>query len=147
MNESARPGRLAVLPFRTCIIARLNGLISVVNSVISALASLAGVSFGGFRTIGNVSIPKLAKGGTVSSGTALVGEEGPELLTVGGGRATVTPLTATVDGKSMAALTGSQQIRTNVDVRFSGSLSQLAAVLQPVITAETTRIGTNFVKR
>lgn len=128
------------------IIARLNGLISVVNSVISALASLAGVSFGGFRAIGNVELPRLAKGGTVSSGTAMVGEEGPELLTVAGGRATVTPLTATVDGKSMAALTGSQQIRTTVDVRFSGSLSQLAAVLQPAITAETQRIGGSFTK-
>lgn len=38
-------------------------------------------------------IPQLAKGGIVSSGTAMVGEAGPELLTVANGRAMVQPLT------------------------------------------------------
>lgn len=39
-------------------------------------------------------IPQLAKGGILSSGTALVGEAGPELLTMSGGRAIVQPLTS-----------------------------------------------------
>ena len=109
-------------------------------------ASLVGISFGGIKQIGNVNLPKLAKGGEVLSGTALVGEAGPELLTVSGGRAVVTPLTATVDGGSIAKVMGSQQIRTDVGINFQGSLSQLAAVLQPVIVAETKRIGPSFTK-
>lgn len=128
------------------MIAKINSLISLVNSVISALASLVGISFGGIKQIGNVNLPKLAKGGEVLSGTALVGEAGPELLTVSGGRAVVTPLTATVDGGSIAKVMGSQQIRTDVGINFQGSLSQLAAVLQPVIVAETKRIGPSFTK-
>lgn len=128
------------------MIAKINSLISLVNSVISALASLVGISFGGIKQIGNVNLPKLAKGGEVLSGTALVGEAGPELLTVSGGRAVVTPLTATVDGGSIAKVMGSQQIRTDVGINFQGSLSQLAAILQPVIVAETKRIGPSFTK-
>lgn len=128
------------------MIAKINSLISLVNSVISALASLVGISFGGIKQIGSVNLPKLAKGGEVLSGTALVGEAGPELLTVSGGRAVVTPLTATVDGGSIAKVMGSQQIRTDVGINFQGSLSQLAAVLQPVIVAETKRIGPSFTK-
>lgn len=38
------------------------------------------------------SVPMLAKGGIMSSGTAIVGEAGPELLTVGSGRSMVQPL-------------------------------------------------------
>lgn len=128
------------------MIAKINGLISLVNAVISALASLAGMSFGGIKQIGSVKLPKLASGGEVLSGTALVGEAGPELLTVSGGRAVVTPLTATVDGGSIAKVMGSQQIRTDVGISFQGSLAQLAAVLQPVIVAETKRIGPSFTK-
>lgn len=40
----------------------------------------------------SVSIPGYAKGGVLRRGTALVGEEGPELLTIKGGAAVVTPL-------------------------------------------------------
>jgi phage-related minor tail protein len=42
-------------------------------------------------------LPAFANGGTLSSGSALVGEAGPELLTVHNGRATVTPLTKTTN--------------------------------------------------
>lgn len=42
-------------------------------------------------------LPAYANGGTLSSGSALVGEAGPELLTVHNGRATVTPLTKTTN--------------------------------------------------
>ena len=37
--------------------------------------------------------------------------------------------------------------QTNVNVQFSGSLAQLASVLQPVITAETRRIGGSLAAR
>ena len=41
----------------------------------------------------NYNMPGLATGGVLSSGTALVGEAGPELLSMNGGRAVVQPLT------------------------------------------------------
>ena len=62
--------------------------ISGVNSVIGTLNKLPGVNIG---TIG--SIPYLAKGGIVAKGSAIVGEAGPELLTVANGRTVVQPLT------------------------------------------------------
>lgn len=85
------------------IIGVLNTIIDGVNAVINALNTIqvdipdwvpvfGGNSFG--INIPNVGkIPYLAKGGVVTSGSAIVGEAGPELLTVSGGRAIVTPLT------------------------------------------------------
>ena len=132
--------------FVNAVLGMLNSLIGAINSVCNAVAGLFGGSFGGFQKFNAVNLPKLAKGGEVLSGTALVGEAGPELLTVSGGRAVVTPLTATVDGGSIAKVIGSQQIRTDVGISFQGSLAQLASVLQPFIVAETKRIGPSFTK-
>ena len=123
------------------IIGFLNAIIDGANWCIEKLNQIPGVNL---DTIGD--IPFLAKGGTVYNGSAVVGDAGPEILTVAGGKATVTPLTATVDGRSLAQAIGSQAYRTNVQVSFTGSLSQLAAVLQPAIVAETERIGGSFTK-
>ena len=41
----------------------------------------------------NAGLPGFAKGGTLTSGLAVVGEEGPEFLSVQSGRATVIPMT------------------------------------------------------
>ena len=132
--------------FVNAVLGMINALIGAINSVCGAVAGPFGGSFGGFQTFNAVSLPKLAKGGTAYNGSALVGEAGPEILTVAGGKATVTPLTATVDGRSLAQAMGSQAYRTNVQVSFTGSLSQLAAVLQPAIVAETERIGGSFTR-
>ena len=70
------------------IIALVNGVISGINALIGGLNKIPGVNIG---TIGK--IPYLAKGGVLSSGSAIVGEAGPELLTVDGSRAVVQPLT------------------------------------------------------
>ena len=70
------------------IIGLVNTAISGVNGVIGTLNKLPGVNIG---TIG--SIPYLAKGGIVTKGSAIVGEAGPELLTVANGRTVVQPLT------------------------------------------------------
>lgn len=123
------------------IIGWLNMLIDGANWCIEKLNQIPGVNL---DTIGD--IPFLAKGGTVYSGSAVVGDAGPEILTVAGGKATVTPLTATVGGRSLAQAMGTQAYRTNVQVSFTGSLSQLAAVLQPAIVAETERIGGSFTR-
>ena len=72
------------------VISMVNKAIGGVNFVGSALSKLPGVNIG---AIGK--IPMLADGGTVYSGNAIVGEAGPELLTVTGGRAVVRPLANT----------------------------------------------------
>ncbi len=84
------------------IIALLNGAISGLNRMIDGLNSirftipdwvpaLGGKTFGlNLRHIS--SIPYLAAGGILSKGSAIVGEAGPELLTMMGDRAVVQPL-------------------------------------------------------
>ena len=89
--------------------APLNGIIGLINMVIDAInwminglnsihfdvpdwvPVLGGKSLGfNIPTIGKIAY--LAKGGILSSGSAIVGEAGPELLTMAGGRAHVMPL-------------------------------------------------------
>lgn len=84
------------------IIALLNGAINGINMMVDALNSLSftipdwvpllgGKEFGlNLRHVGN--IPYLATGGILSCGSAVVGEAGPELLTLTGGKAVVQPL-------------------------------------------------------
>lgn len=96
--------------------APLNGIIALINMVIDAINwminGINSISFTvpdwvpilGGKTLG-FNIPNigklayLAKGGILSSGSAIVGEDGPELLTMAGGRAHVMPLNGDV-GKS-----------------------------------------------
>lgn len=99
------------------IIDLLNGAIDKVNDFIGAINKI-GVDLpdwlGGGRLGFNIpeipNIPKLARGGVLSGGTALVGEAGPELLTIlGGGKAQVSPLTGAAPtaaaGVTIGALT------------------------------------------
>ena len=67
----------------------VNGFINAINAVIGTINEIPGVSIGKLST---VSLPRLAKGGIVAKGQAIVGEAGAELLTVAGGKAIVTPL-------------------------------------------------------
>lgn len=66
------------------VIAMINGMFSGINSVASKVGS----------SIQIPTIPMLANGGIVSSGSAIVGEAGAELLNVNNGVATVQPLTS-----------------------------------------------------
>lgn len=79
-------------------------------------------------------IPRLAEGGiTERATTALIGESGREA---------VLPLennTAWMD--TLAEKIGSG----NVTIKFDGSLSQLARVLNPVLIAENSRVGTRLI--
>lgn len=69
------------------IISLINGAISGINTLIRGVNKIPGVSIG---EIG--SVPYLAKGGILYDGTAVVGEAGPEILTVDNGHAVVQPL-------------------------------------------------------
>lgn len=98
--------------------APLNGILRLINGVIDGLNTmirglnqiqidipdlvpgLGGNSFGiNIPTI--PSLPYLAKGGIVTQGSAIVGEAGPELLTVAGGRAIVQPLNSGSGGTTL----------------------------------------------
>lgn len=88
------------------IIGLVNSAIDGINLLIKGINKIPGVSLG---EIGN--IPMFANGGILSSGSAIVGEAGPELLTVSAGRAVVQPLnvnTGRIEGLlgSMAAQLG-----------------------------------------
>lgn len=85
------------------IIGVINGLISGVNLIIDGLNKinikipdwvpvLGGKNFG-FNLAHLGKIAYLAQGGILSSGSAIVGERGPELLSMSNGRAVVQPLT------------------------------------------------------
>lgn len=75
--------------------APINGIISLINTAIDGINWLiSGINkIPGVRLSSVGKIPMLADGGTVWSGSAIVGEAGPELLTVSGGKAVVQPLT------------------------------------------------------
>jgi len=79
------------------IIGFINTLIDKVNEVTSSglIGTIAGAL--GIKTGGLKSIPMLANGGTVTSGSAIVGEAGPEVLTMSNGRATVQPIAQTTN--------------------------------------------------
>lgn len=98
--------------------APLNGILRLINGVIDGLNTmirglnqiqidipdwvpgLGGNSFG-INIPAIPSLPYLAKGGIVTQGSAIVGEAGPELLTVAGGRAIVQPLTGAAAGTTV----------------------------------------------
>ena len=74
------------------LIEGVNKFIAPVRKIISQVGNLLGSNL----TMDDVkipSIPMLARGGVLASGSAIVGEAGPELLTMAGNRAVVTPLT------------------------------------------------------
>lgn len=97
------------------IIGILNGLIDGINWVISGLnkirfsipdwvPGIGGRDFG--INIGNIGkIPYLASGGILTQGNAIVGEAGPELLTISPRGAIVQPLTNNTTNNSVGGIT------------------------------------------
>ncbi len=126
------------------VISLINSAIRKVNWFISKANTVAGVFGKQIGTIGQ--IPLLANGGILSSGSAIVGEAGPELLTVAGGKSIVQPLTPSFDAGSLKnALSGIGGGTTTVNIEFTGSLAQLGKVLRPVISNEASRVGGSLI--
>ena len=80
-----------LIGFINILIDGLNIFLAPLRAVIAGVASLIGKNVS-FADIKIPNIPKLAKGGDVDGGAAIVGEDGPELLSLNGGSARVTPL-------------------------------------------------------
>nr|MDE6434647.1 phage tail tape measure protein [Lachnospiraceae bacterium] len=82
----------------------VNKFIGMINGVIGIVNKIPGVSLGQISTL---SLPRLAKGGVLKEGTAMVAEAGPELLSMVNGKAVVTPLTGTARNRAMDNAGGS----------------------------------------
>lgn len=102
------------------IIGMVNMAISGINGVIGGLNKIPGVNIG---EIGK--IPYLAKGGILSRGSAVVGEAGPELLTMSAGRAVVQPLTNNTTNHS----TSYGSVTINVYGAAGQSVNELADIV------------------
>ena len=121
--------------------APLNGIIGLLNGAVGAINSLIGglnsISFTMPKWLGGghfglsipyiPSIPYLAKGGILSQGSAIVGEAGPELLTMMGNRAMVQPLTNN---------TTNQTDLGGVNITIYGAPGQDVRVLADIIMDE-----------
>lgn len=97
----------AVIDFVNKGIEAVNKLIQKLND--SALGKFFGLNVGSIKTI-----PGLAGGGSLASGSALVGERGPELLTVSNGRANVQPLQTTTNTYNTINQTSRQPVQINL---------------------------------
>lgn len=135
---------LAKMPLNG-IIGLLNGAISSINSLVRGFNSLGfdlpswlggGSWHPNLPTIPN--IPYLAKGGTVLSGSAIVGEAGPELLTVGPGGTKVQPLT------NNTATTNVGGVNITVYGAPGQSVNDLAEVIMDRIQTATMQKGAVF---
>ena len=134
------------------------GLVSLVKAPINGIISLINAALGGIDTLINAAnsipgvnipnvprIPLLAKGGIVRSGSAIVGEAGPELMTVLGNRTIVQPLpshyAATSGGGG--SYTGSS-ISINVYAAEGQDENLIAELVMRKIETATQRKGAVF---
>lgn len=114
------------------------GIVAGVAAVIASIESAKNRAKSMSQTV-----PAFANGGTLTSGSAVVGEAGAELLSVNNGRATVRPLSGSAASTVSRPSGGNEQ---HVTIEFTGSLAQLGRVLQPVIKAESNRVGPSLVR-
>lgn len=110
----------------------VNKFIGMINGVIDIINEIPGVSLG---PIGELSLPRLAKGGILKEGTAMVAEAGPELLTMVNGKAVVTPLTGTAANRAVNSMDGGSRIEQNINITS-------AKALTPYEIGKQTRIQT-----
>lgn len=68
----------------------INNFIDAINGAIGTINKIQGVSL---KKVETISIPRLAKGGILKEGQAIMAEAGPELIRMVNGQAIVTPLT------------------------------------------------------
>lgn len=125
------------------IIGVVNGLISGVNLIIDGLNKisikipdwvpvLGGKNFG-FNLSHLGKIAYLAQGGVLTAGQAIVGEAGPELLTMNGGRAIVQPLTNNNTTKNYGGVT------LNIYGAAGQNIQELAEIIMDEIGDATRR--------
>lgn len=110
----------------------VNKFIGMINGVIDIINEIPGVSLGKIDTL---SLPRLAKGGVLREGTAMVAEAGPELISMVGGKAVVTPLTGTAANTALADAATGNSFNQNINITSPRALT-------PYEIARQTRIQT-----
>lgn len=111
----------------------VNKAIGFINGAIDIINDIPGVSIG---HVGEVSLPRLAKGGVLKNGQAIMAEAGPELIQMVNGEAVVTPLTASARNTALeTAEGGGKSFVQNVNITSPKALS-------PYETARQTRNAT-----
>lgn len=123
------------------VITAINGVISGINLLINGANMIPGVN------IPNINdIPMLAEGGIVRSGSAIVGEAGPELLTVLGNRTIVQPLSSHYTVASGSG--GGGAVVPNINITVYGAEGQdenaLAEIVMQKIQTATARRGATW---
>ena len=126
---------------------KINGLLFLINLLIDGINGLSGKANGLLGAFG-LSIPSighspyLAQGGILESGSAIVGEAGPELLTMQSGNAKVTPLSTTTNTYNTINQTSRQPIMVNL---VMDGMTVARQLVDPMRTAERER-GPVFVR-
>ena len=82
----------------------INKAIGLINGAIGVINLIPGVSV---STIKDVSLPRLAKGGIIRNGSAIVAEAGPEIVEMVNGQTIVTPLSGTAKNRAIERNFGS----------------------------------------
>lgn len=94
----------------------INGAIGLINGAINLINKIPGVSVG---SLGYVGLPRLAKGGILTNGRAIVAEAGPEIIEMVNGKTIVTPLSGTAKNTSLERNLGSgQQGRSEITLKI-----------------------------
>lgn len=95
----------------------INGAIGLINGAIGLINKIPGVSI---SKISKLSLPRLAHGGIIGNGGAMVAEAGPELVQMVNGKAVVTPLTNTARNTAIDTAKGGrpQQITNKINVNI-----------------------------
>lgn len=126
---------------------KINGIILLVNGLTGLINGFSGKANGLLSAFG-ISIPQiaalpfLAEGGILSSGSAIVGDAGPELLTMQNGAAKVQPLTS-----SQTTITNINNTSMRpLDITLEISETQLARILYDPMQQVSRDRGPAFVR-
>lgn len=135
IKEAAKEKINAIIGFVNKGIEAINKFTSKINE--SGVGRFFGVNIGQISTI-----PALAGGGVLQSGSALVGERGPELLTMRNGAAAVQPLSTTTNTYNTINQTSRQPVQINLVL--DGMVA--ARALYDPLRAVSGQRGPSFVK-
>ena len=135
IKSGAKAGLNGVIWFLNKAIDGLNAMLTPARKVIEVIGKVFGANWT-MEQIAIPHIPMLAKGGTLWNGTALVGEQGPELLTMmKNGGARVTPL----NGSANALGTAGDTITLNIYGAEGQNVNNLADIIMDKIQQATSR--------
>lgn len=126
---------------------KINSIILLVNSLTSKINGFSDKANGllsalGIRIPHIASIPLLAKGGILENGSAIVGEAGPELVTMQNGAARVQPLTN--NNTTINNINNTSMRPVQIDLVCDGIT--LAKAMYNPLKAVTNQYGPSFVK-